>query len=304
MDGVVAIVNGVGISEADFDKRNLVAIKGVKRFHSREEIDEDVDIEMMKSHTLYQMILEEIQIQEAKRLGLEVELEEAKEHLESSLKYFGEDKLSQWNMTKEELIDSIAHSMVVSELGRVFMNSIKMSEDEMRDYFDAHFEELENITVNSILLKTDEMVETVMERMRTTENFRELTEELFDELGTRVSSGVDEEWHRGQMLEELESLAFNASVGEVLGPIKSEYGYHIIKVLSKSDDFDSLKDELINTIKIKEWIKYITNLIESAEIEIREDLCVNDKLIVDILKNRISIPGHGTSVAYAKPITE
>lgn len=304
MDGVVAIVNGVGISEADFDKRNNILIKGVRDFHSREGIDGNVDIEMMKSHTLYQMILEEIQIQEAKRLGLEVELEEAKEHLESSLKYFGEDKLSQWNMTKEELIDSIAHSMVVSELGRVFMNSIKMSEDEMRDYFDAHFEELENITVNSILLKTDEMVETVMERMRTTENFRELTEELFDELGTRVSSGVDEEWHRGQMLEELESLAFNASVGEVLGPIKSEYGYHIIKVLSKSDDFDSLKDELINTIKIKEWIKYITNLIESAEIEIREDLCVNDKLIVDILKNRISIPGHGTSVAYAKPITE
>ena len=304
MDGVVAIVNGVGISEEDFDKRNLVAIKGVKRFHSREGIDGNVDIEMMKSHTLYQMILEEISIQEAKRLGLEVELEEAKEHLESSLKYFGEDKLAQWNMTKEELIDSIAHSMVVSELGRVFMNSIKMSEDEMRDYFDAHFEELENITVNSILLKTDEMVETVMERMKTTENFRELTEELFDELGTRVSSGVDEEWNRGQMLEELESLAFNASVGEVLGPIKSEYGYHIIRVLSKSDDFDSLKDELINTIKIKEWIKYITNLIESAEIEIREDLCVNDKLIVDILKNRISIPGHATSVAYAKPITE
>ena len=153
---------------------------------------------MMKSNTLYQMILDEVQVQEAKRLGLEVELEEAKEHLESSLKYFGEDKLSQWNMTKEELIDSIAHSMVVSELGRVFMNSIKMSEGEKRDYFDAHFEELENITVNSILLKTDEMVKTVMERMKTTENFRELTEELSDRLGYWVSSGVDEEWHRGK----------------------------------------------------------------------------------------------------------
>ena len=40
MDGVVAIVNGVGISEADFDNRNNTLIKGVRDFHLERELME------------------------------------------------------------------------------------------------------------------------------------------------------------------------------------------------------------------------------------------------------------------------
>jgi peptidyl-prolyl cis-trans isomerase D len=41
---------------------------------------------------------------------------------------------------------------------------------------------------------------------------------------------------KGQMVPEFEEAAFNAEVGEIVGPIKTQYGYHIIKVVAKKKD--------------------------------------------------------------------
>ncbi len=43
------------------------------------------------------------------------------------------------------------------------------------------------------------------------------------------------EFSRGQMVKEFDDVVFEASVNEVHGPVKTQFGYHLIETTSRSD---------------------------------------------------------------------
>jgi peptidyl-prolyl cis-trans isomerase C len=42
------------------------------------------------------------------------------------------------------------------------------------------------------------------------------------------------EFSPGQMVEEFDTVVFNEAVGEVHGPVKTQFGYHLIEITSRS----------------------------------------------------------------------
>jgi len=42
------------------------------------------------------------------------------------------------------------------------------------------------------------------------------------------------EFHPGQMVPEFDQVVFNEEVGEIHGPIKTQFGYHLIEIISRS----------------------------------------------------------------------
>ena len=60
------------------------------------------------------------------------------------------------------------------------------------------------------------------------------------------------EFGRGQMVKEFEDAAFAAKIGEVVGPVKTQFGYHLIKVEKRSDaaiaPFTDVKENVKNTL--------------------------------------------------------
>ena len=57
------------------------------------------------------------------------------------------------------------------------------------------------------------------------------------------------EFGRGQMVKEFEDAAFAAEVGHVVGPVKTQFGYHLIKVEDKKDAETSVYEDVADTIK-------------------------------------------------------
>ena len=56
------------------------------------------------------------------------------------------------------------------------------------------------------------------------------------------------EFTKGQMVPEFDEAVFAMSVGEVKGPVKTQFGFHLIKLNSKNEakvyDFEEIKDQI------------------------------------------------------------
>ena len=83
-----------------------------------------------------------------------------------------------------------------------------------------------------ILVKTEDQANQILKRLADGEEF--------DKVARRFSScpsaknGGDLGWFgKGQMVPEFEKVAFENDPGKVAGPIKTQFGYHVIKVTGR-----------------------------------------------------------------------
>lgn len=91
--------------------------------------------------------------------------------------------------------------------------------------------------------KALEKVRAIKERT-TKEDFGKLAAELSDDPGSKAKKGDLGFFSRGKMVPEFETAAFAAKVGEVSEPVKSQFGYHLIKVNEKISS--SLEEQRMN----------------------------------------------------------
>ncbi len=87
------------------------------------------------------------------------------------------------------------------------------------------------IKCSHILVKKQSEALAIMERLKQGEKFGRLAKELSIDSGSAKRDGNLGYFGRGKMVKQFEEAAFKLQVGQVSEPVKSEYGYHIIKRL-------------------------------------------------------------------------
>lgn len=83
-----------------------------------------------------------------------------------------------------------------------------------------------------ILVEKQSQALAIIERIKKGEKFAELAKQLSLDTGSGKRGGDLGYFGRGKMVKPFEVAAFKLSVGEISEPIKTEYGYHIIKRLA------------------------------------------------------------------------
>ncbi len=122
---------------------------------------------------------------------------------------------------------------------------LPVSEEELRSYYDAHrdeFSEDEMARARHILIrvapeaspeevaKARAKAEAIARMARAGANFAELARKHSDDQGSRDRGGDLGWFGRGRMVKEFEEAVFSAKPGEIVGPIRSQFGFHVIKV--------------------------------------------------------------------------
>jgi peptidyl-prolyl cis-trans isomerase C len=83
-----------------------------------------------------------------------------------------------------------------------------------------------------ILVKTEEQANQIMKRLTDGEEFAAVAKRFSS--CPSGKSGGDLGWFgKGMMVPEFEKIAFEEEVGKVVGPVKTQFGYHVIKVTGK-----------------------------------------------------------------------
>ena len=87
------------------------------------------------------------------------------------------------------------------------------------------------IKCTHILVQKQSEAITILDKIKKGEKFGKLARELSIDTGSAKRDGNLGFFGRGKMVKEFETAAFNLQVGQISEPIKTQYGYHIIKRL-------------------------------------------------------------------------
>ncbi len=85
-----------------------------------------------------------------------------------------------------------------------------------------------------ILVDTEEKCQDLMNRISAGEDFAALASE-HSSCPSGRSGGALGTFGPGQMVPEFDQVVFSADVGTVQGPVKTQFGYHLLEVTERSD---------------------------------------------------------------------
>ena len=87
------------------------------------------------------------------------------------------------------------------------------------------------IKCSHILVEKHSEAISLLERIQKGEKFGKLAKEFSLDSGSAKRDGSLGYFGRGKMVKEFEKSAFNLQTGQISEPVKTQYGYHIIKRL-------------------------------------------------------------------------
>ncbi len=114
------------------------------------------------------------------------------------------------------------------------LKKIVATEANVRMYYDEHrkeFEIPENVNASHILVKTEEEAREIKKQLDTGADFAELAKQKSLDTTNKNDGGKLGFFMRGAMLPPFEETAFKLKPGQISDPVKTNFGWHIIKVL-------------------------------------------------------------------------
>lgn len=133
------------------------------------------------------------------------------------------------------------------------MKNIKVTDEEALDYYHANpkqFTRGATVSAKHILTETEEKCSSVLESITSGEKTFEDAAKEFSTCPSGAKGGDLGEFGQGQMVKEFEDAAFSAEIGHVVGPVKTQFGYHLIKVEDKKDSSNMPFEDVKESIKM------------------------------------------------------
>jgi peptidyl-prolyl cis-trans isomerase D len=214
-----------------------------------------------------------------------------------SAKFLAEIKISddeilnyyQSNISQFDTQQKISLSFVELTL-KDLLPDIDVSEDELLEYYQQNIidystnEEREVAHILFESLEQDDAIvtkaEEVLVKIQAGEDFSELAKTFSSDTFSAENGGGLGWFGRGIMDPVFENAAFTlANQGDVSGIVKSEFGYHIIKLIDvksgKVNDFENVKEEItlkVKTYKAEDRFYEVRQRIAEAAFEIPDSL--------------------------------
>ncbi|WP_044748804.1 peptidylprolyl isomerase [Bacillus alveayuensis] len=206
---------------------------------------------------------------------------EIEKEIENLKKMYG----PQYEIAVQQNGEKAIRDMVKLDLLRqkAAMKDIKVTEEEMKKYYDEY---KPKVKASHILVDDEKTANEIKAKLDKGEDFAKLAKEYSKDPGS-AENGGDLGWFgSGEMVKEFEDAAYALKVGEISKPVKSEYGYHIIKVTDKEEkkSFEEMKEEIefelkkskLDPTKVQSEVE---KLVEKANVK------VNDEQLKDVFES-------------------
>ena len=183
---------------------------------------------------------------------------------------------------EEKLKDLKKRLIVEAFLKKKVETDSQLSDDELKKFYEKNLDKFkagEQIRASHILVKTEKEAKDILSQIKAGGNFDELAKK--NSVDSSAAKGGDLGWFgKGSMVPAFEQAALALKEGQVSDVVKSDFGFHIIKLTGKrpagTRPFEEVKEQIKSALmptkqqetfqKIKEELK------KNAKINVKEDV--------------------------------
>lgn len=257
VSNIVATVNGQDITSAELDKYYNLSVPDLMK----SSISKATFLE--KS-----MIPQKVLLQEAQKNGILVSDDEISQQLTQLAESAG--------MTKEDFLARL-DKQGIKEEDVLLLYKNKLVIDKLLDkalLSDAQIDLPDMVKASHILVDNEDLAKALLAKIKSGASFEDLA--MNNSMDSTAANGGDLGYFaQGSMVPEFEDAAFALDVGQVSDVVKTEFGYHIIKVTDKlaggtvkySDIKNNAQKQFAINAQMPSIQTYTKMLVEKSDIK-------------------------------------
>lgn len=185
---------------------------------------------------------------------------EAKENqLHNDEKFKAEMKKVEENLLKQYAINKV-------------LTSVSLTEEEKKAFYEANkskFNKPETASAKHILVDSEDIANDILNKINSNEVSFEDAASTHSTCPSKDAGGDLGSFPRGQMVPEFEKAVFNMNKGEVKGPVKTQFGYHLIKLedlqSGGESEYEEVKDEIERTLMYQKQSEVYSNKLNNLK---------------------------------------
>ena len=140
------------------------------------------------------------------------------------------DETEEFQKLMEDMKTELLSQMAISNL----IKDLTVSEEEIKEYYDSHsaqFHKGPQANAKHILVDDEEKCKAILSEIEAGEKSFEDAAKEYSTCPSKAQGGDLGTFGRGQMVPEFDKAVFEAEeLGKVIGPVKTQFGYHLIRV--------------------------------------------------------------------------
>ena len=170
-------------------------------------------------------------------------------------------------MTEDNFKEGIKKEMIIDKYRNNFIEGLEIDEKEAKKHFEKYKDKYIKVRVSHILVETEEEAKEILKKINNGEDFHAVAAKESIDTSTSVKGGDLGYLVKG-MIPEFDDVIFSLKTGDVSDVVASDYGYHLIKIDERLEDYEDVKDRVIEDLKGQKYDGNLKKMREEAKVKI------------------------------------
>ncbi|NMW85947.1 foldase [Peptoniphilus sp. AGMB00490] len=277
--GVAANVGGVDIPMEAYYKsyaarvNQLTSMYGEEILKNKEDGQKSTD-ELLREQAITDLTTTEALKQDAEKSKITVSDDEVNEKINEIETQLGGKEafdtfLKQNGLPRDYVAENMKNQMLVGKWTQEKTKELTPSDDEVKKYYEDNKDKYFKAKASHILVNDLKEANVLRKQILKGEDFAKVAKENSKDTGSAKNGGSLGEFTSGQMVKEFDEEIAKMKAGDISEPIKTQFGYHIIKLDEKTPlEFDAVKDQVKATLQQEKFKEYVDKVKKDAKIKV------------------------------------
>lgn len=264
------------------------------------QVNPDAQRQQLLRQVLTFLIQQEVIQEKADEEDIAISREEVDSLLEQQVQAVGgrdalDRQLAQSEATIADVRDLIRAQALRAQVAEVVVNE-EIPEEEVRAAYEERARQFTEVHVSHILVQSEAEARRLADRA-TPQNFAQLARRFSQDQGAAQNGGDLGTRPVSDFVEAFANAALEIPVGEVGGPVQSEFGYHVILVQERTAiPFEEARDRLLQELAPQIFMEWMLDRLRSLTVRVNPRYGTFDEETGEVVPRNATTPLPGPQV--------